>query len=111
MRSDRAVTLEEMELVTLLPKTPNFSDDMLEVLELLRQDLEALHSGKSCGFGLPGVPRATTFFQLWVGVKIVVNNKNLELAAKLDVVVGDLNGLAEILFTRAPQAEDVSRLY
>ena len=109
--NEKSLKVEDLSLITLLPKTESFHEDLLELLQLVRDDLGVLSSGRFVSlvctqhFGsqclpLPGL--------LGHKVTIPAHNIDFTMECTLRIISGDLQGLPEIYFTRAPNAEDVS---
>jgi hypothetical protein len=45
IQKDGAIKVEDMNLITLIPKTDNYHNDILEVLNLLQEDCNLLSQG------------------------------------------------------------------
>ena len=111
MMRDGALKVEDLELVTLLPKRDSFAADLHEILDFVKDDLNALVEGLSLSSRYCYFPnhQFNFFFYLVSGVQIngVDSDSDFTMQAVLSVVMGDLQGLPEVYETRAPNANDV----
>jgi len=90
LKKDSRILIEDMEPITLLTKSENFHEDFMEVLGYVKEDLETLFIGfiSQIFFFLLGIPA----FDL--------NGSGNEAQCILEIVIGDLQGLPEILGNR-----------
>ena len=101
-----------MELITLLPKGPKFQNDLKEILKFVAEDFNSVGIGfilfqNHFKYGFE--PQFTYIFLSSDGLSTLgqENLPEFDQPFQLELVVGDLQGLPEIFFTRHPSANDV----
>lgn len=81
------ISVEDIDVVCLLPKTSKLQDDLREIMEFVAEDF------KACGKGIQ-----------------VMDGTNQEIFTQrvsLGLVTGDLQGVPDILGTKHPTADSV----
>ena len=88
LNEKEALLVEDLKLITLLEKGDSFNEDIKQILKYVAEDLNALN--------IKGGPK----------ISLGMENADFNQTIVLKIVIGDLQGLPEIFFTRGPTADD-----
>lgn len=107
-KKSEAVTLESMQLICLLPKSPNMREDLMEVLSFVAEDLNVLSDGILFFFFFVSIfffPDSTTILGiLFMDLK---TNTTCKMYSNLFFVNCDLQGMADVFDTKHPTGNHV----